>query len=375
MLTTVGPSVFAAATAMTLKFSSTPAFYTNETNIKIQSPKPLGLQLTIPKNTGVLPREISIELTGGAITVGKFYLTTDRNISVSAISGSAIKIPVPTPKPPNPKAPVPSETTLSLPMVYVGIVTGAALGLNEKLTINAKAVGGTLSCSATIIVRNSGSGGGTGGGGTKPPAKPPVKPPDKPKQPDQPKTDQGSSQFRDVKTTDWFYADVEYALKHNLFNGLSADSFGPKAPMTRGMIVTVLGRLSGASESSYTGSSFSDVGPGQYYTAYVEWAKANGIVNGMGDGKFAPNGNVSRQDFAVILTRYAELAKHPIPATRQPIMFSDGAKIAGYARQAVQTLSGGGIVNGVGNNAFNPAGNATRGEVAAMLHRFIESAK
>ena len=98
--------------------------------------------------------------------------------------------------------------------------------------------------------------------------------------------------FSDVRPTDWFYADVEYVVKNRLFEGVSATSFSPNAPMTRAMIVTVLGRLSGADVSAYTSSDFSDVAPGQYYTAYVEWAKANGIVNGVGGNLFAPNANV-----------------------------------------------------------------------------------
>jgi hypothetical protein len=183
----------------------------------------------------------------------------------------------------------------------------------------------------------------------------------------------GAAAFDDVKAADWFYDDVEYAVKNGLFNGISADIFGPNTPMTRAMIVTVLGRLEGVSESSYTGGGFGDVAPGQYYTAYAEWAKANGIVNGVGDNMFAPDGNVSRQDFAVILARYAKLSNKDIRATRDPITFSDEADIADYAKQAVQDLYSGGIINGVGGNAFNPKAGATRAEVAAMLRRFIEN--
>ncbi|MDR1246961.1 MAG: S-layer homology domain-containing protein [Clostridiales Family XIII bacterium] len=183
----------------------------------------------------------------------------------------------------------------------------------------------------------------------------------------------GAAAFDDVKAADWFYDDVEYAVKNGIFNGISADKFGPNIPMTRGMIVTVLGRLEGVNESSYTGGGFSDVAPGQYYTAYAEWAKANGIVNGVGENMFAPDGNVSRQDFAVMLTRYAELSQKDIRATRDPITFSDEADIADYAKQAVQDLYSGEIINGVGGNAFNPKGSATRAEAAAMLRRFIEN--
>jgi hypothetical protein len=186
--------------------------------------------------------------------------------------------------------------------------------------------------------------------------------------------DAWASPFGDVKASDWFYADVEYAVQNGLFNGTSADAFSPNAPMTRGMIVTVLGRLYGADESAYTAGSFSDVAAGQYYAAYVEWAKDSGIANGVGDGLFAPNADVSRQDFATLLMRYADVAQKQFPATRQFSVFADDADIADYAKSAVQTLYNGGIINGVGGNAVNPKGQATRAEVAAMLHRFIEAA-
>jgi hypothetical protein len=145
--------------------------------------------------------------------------------------------------------------------------------------------------------------------------------------------------------------------------------------MSRGMIVTALGRLNGVDTKSYTSGSFGDVAAGQYYTAYVEWAKANGIVNGVGENSFAPDMEVSRQDFAVILVRYAEFAKKPIGQARQPVTFNDQSQIAGYAKNAVRTLYAGGIINGMDNNAFAPTKSATRAEVAAMLHRFVNAIK
>ncbi|MDR2089545.1 MAG: S-layer homology domain-containing protein, partial [Clostridiales Family XIII bacterium] len=103
--------------------------------------------------------------------------------------------------------------------------------------------------------------------------------------------------------------------------------------------------------------------------------KANGIVNGVGGNSFAPDRNVSRQDFAVILVRYSEFAKTKLPSTRQPVTFADETQIAGYAKNAVRTLYAGAIINGVGQNTFSPAASATRAEVAAMLHRFVEATK
>jgi hypothetical protein len=143
--------------------------------------------------------------------------------------------------------------------------------------------------------------------------------------------------------------------------------------MTRAMLVTVLHRLDGLSASSGSGA-FGDVPSGQWYSDAVAWASSSGIVQGVGAGSFAPQADVTRQDLAVILTRYAEASGNQFPVTLQYQAFADDAEIADYAKNAVQTLVGGGIVNGKPGNAFDPKGNATRAEVAALLHRFVEKA-
>ncbi|MDR1616457.1 MAG: S-layer homology domain-containing protein, partial [Syntrophomonadaceae bacterium] len=99
------------------------------------------------------------------------------------------------------------------------------------------------------------------------------------------------------------------------------------------------------------------------------------IVSGIGDNKFAPDAEITRQDLAAIITRYAEYANKQFPATRQFVTFADDAQIADYAKSSVQSLYNGGIISGKPNNIFDPTGNATRAEVAAMMHRFIEAAK
>ncbi|MDR2355905.1 MAG: S-layer homology domain-containing protein, partial [Clostridiales Family XIII bacterium] len=177
--------------------------------------------------------------------------------------------------------------------------------------------------------------------------------------------------FSDVKESDWFYGDVEYAHTNGLFAGTSATSFSPNALMTRGMLVTVLGRLHGVDQSAYATSGFGDVAAGRYYTAYVEWAKENGIVMGTGSS-FAPDAEITRQDLAAIVTRYIDFADKHFPVTLQYTIFADETAIADYAKNAVQTLSGGGILTGKPGNSFDPRGSATRAEVAAVLHRFIE---
>ncbi|MDR2133433.1 MAG: S-layer homology domain-containing protein [Clostridiales Family XIII bacterium] len=176
--------------------------------------------------------------------------------------------------------------------------------------------------------------------------------------------------FTDVKQSDWFYGDVEYVSVNGLFNGTSATAFSPTTPMTRGMLTTVLARLNGTDLSAYTASGFDDVADGKYYTAAVAWAAANGIVSGVGSDEFAPDRAVTRQEMAAMIVRYAEFAKKQFPTTRQFVIFADDDRIADWAKNAVQTLYCGGIVSGKPGNIFDPQGNATRAEVAAILHRF-----
>jgi hypothetical protein len=177
--------------------------------------------------------------------------------------------------------------------------------------------------------------------------------------------------FTDVKESDWFFGDVRHVCENGLFTGMSATRFDPNAPMTRAMLVTVLGRLHGADENAGAPSGFDDVAADKYYTAHVTWAKENGIVNGVGGNRFAPDAEITRQDLSVILARYAEFANKQLADTVQYAAFADEAAIADYAKNAVRTLYCGGIVNGRPGNRFDPAGKATRAEVAAMLHRFI----
>ncbi|MDR1245490.1 MAG: S-layer homology domain-containing protein, partial [Clostridiales Family XIII bacterium] len=158
-------------------------------------------------------------------------------------------------------------------------------------------------------------------------------------------------------------------------NGTSATSFSPQTPMTRGMIITVLGRLAGADEDASASGGFSDIETGAYYTTYVAWAAANGLVSGTGAGDFAPNADVTRQDLATLIARYAEFAGLGVPPLYAAGSFDDDAQTADYAKDALQTLTAGGILNGKPGNIFDPRGSATRAEVAAILHRFIEATK
>ena len=158
-----------------------------------------------------------------------------------------------------------------------------------------------------------------------------------------------------------------------LFNGTTNTTFGPNENMTRAMFVTVLGRLSGAKVDHEKATKFTDVKTKQYYTGYVRWAAANGIVNGTDDTKFSPNDNITREQICAMMVRYASYAKITLKKVNAAIPFKDASKISGYAKAAVQACQQGGIVNGKDDGKFYPLGNATRAEVATILMNFFRT--
>lgn len=178
--------------------------------------------------------------------------------------------------------------------------------------------------------------------------------------------------FSDVKKASWYYDDVYYAWENELMNGLTPTTFGPGRTMTRGMLVTVLGRADGVDTGKYTGESFTDVSKNSYYAPYVEWAKVNNIVDGVGNNRFSPQRSITRAEIALVLTRYADYKKIDLPKTEPVIDFKDIKGI--QAESAIQALTQAGVINGKTPELFVPNGTALRSEVAALMHRFLEIA-
>lgn len=177
--------------------------------------------------------------------------------------------------------------------------------------------------------------------------------------------------FTDVSTSDWFYSDVMFVYENGLFSGTDSRSFSPNASMTRAMLVTVLYRLEG--EPAGTGSSsFSDVSSGSYYEKAVAWAAANGIVTGTGSTSFSPDAKVTREQLAAILYRYAQYKKLDTDAGAKLDSFSDAGNVSGYASEALSWAVSEGLINGASGRLM-PKGDATRAQVAAILHRFVEN--
>jgi hypothetical protein len=177
--------------------------------------------------------------------------------------------------------------------------------------------------------------------------------------------------FADVNADDWFYGDVYAIWESKLMNGTSAARFSPDRTLTRGMAVTVLYRIESSPEVTGLDNPFSDVSAGQYYTEAAIWAADREIILGYTNGTFGPNDNITREQMAAILYRYEQYAKKTLPDTLAGLVFADENSISGYAREAVAKLVTQGIIAGKPNNRFDPLGNMTRAELAAMLHRFI----
>lgn len=174
--------------------------------------------------------------------------------------------------------------------------------------------------------------------------------------------------FTDVPSTQWYYNDVRYVVEKGLFQGMSENTFEPGSPMQRGMMTTVLHRLAGKPEVGYA-AVFTDIPDGQWYTQGTIWAAGMGVVNGMGDGAFAPGLNVTRQQIAVMLYNYAMKAGKPVGVVGDLTAFWDHASVAAWGRDAMGWAVGAGILNG-SDGALLPNDSATRAQVAAMLHRF-----
>lgn len=174
--------------------------------------------------------------------------------------------------------------------------------------------------------------------------------------------------FTDVAPNAWYYDDVAYVYEHGLFDGVTSTSFNPAGKMQRCMITTVLHRLAGKPAVNYA-ALFSDIPDGQWYTEGTIWAGQRNVVTGVGGGKFSPFANVTRQEIAVILYRYARQMGYPVDQSADLSRFGDSEAVASWGREAVSWAVGTGILNG-SNGLLVPCGDATRAEVSAMLHRF-----
>ncbi|CUQ42541.1 leucine-rich repeat protein [Hungatella hathewayi] len=171
----------------------------------------------------------------------------------------------------------------------------------------------------------------------------------------------------------WAKSDIDFVASRNLLTGSGDAAFSPDSTITRGMFVTVLGRLAGIDPAAYPSSSrFSDIPATAYYAPFVEWAVSKEIVNGTGAASFEPDRPVTREEMAVIMQRYAGKLGYTLPKEREAEIFADNATITSDMKDAVQAMQQAGVMNGKGGRLFAPQDTATRAEAAAVLRRFVE---
>ena len=177
--------------------------------------------------------------------------------------------------------------------------------------------------------------------------------------------------FTDVTEGDWFYDAVRYAYETGLMDGVGDSLFAPNSETTRAQLVTILYRLEGEPEVSGT-SGFTDVEADTWYTDAVVWAAENGIVNGVSETEFAPGKDITREQLATILFRYAEAKGYDVSARVDLSAYPDADQIQSYAAESVAWAVAEGLIQGFEDNTLRPAGNATRAQIATILMRFCE---
>jgi len=181
----------------------------------------------------------------------------------------------------------------------------------------------------------------------------------------------GANPFTDVSEKDWFYGDVMFVYENGLMLGTSKTLFSPHGTATRGMMATILWRMEGRPAPKGK-NSFTDVEAGKWYADAITWTAENGIFAGYGKDKFGPDDPITREQLAAIFYRYADYKGYDLTVKGNPDTFKDADKITDYAKTAMQWTVGSGLVKGKSSNLLDPQGTATRAEIAAMLHRFIE---
>lgn len=177
--------------------------------------------------------------------------------------------------------------------------------------------------------------------------------------------------FEDVSVDQWFYEAVKYVYDNELMNGISATEFNPNGLLTRGTIAQVLFNLEGADADA--AAVFDDVPADAWFADAVNWAAANNIVTGYGDGTFGPDNNITREQMAAILYRYAQFKGYDVSAKGDLTAFTDGDNVSEWATDALAWCVGAKLINGRDNGTVDATGTATRAEIAQIFMNFCEN--
>ena len=177
-----------------------------------------------------------------------------------------------------------------------------------------------------------------------------------------------AADFTDVPENSWYRDAVQYAVNMGLMKGISDSQFAPETSMSRAMLVTVLWRYAGSPKEG--ANNFDDVTNGLWYTDAIAWAAENGVVTGVGNGKFDPDGSVTREQLAVVLYRYSNAEGIDTSSRKSLDSFPDAAKVSDWAAEPMKWAVSAGLITG-SNEQLMPQNSATRAQTAAMLHRFF----
>ena len=254
-------------------------------------------------------------------------------------------------------------------------------GTSYTLNASGSSVG-TATASTDTITGGGPGGGQPGNGGNMQPPQDGQQPPDFPGNGDS--SNSGSSSgsgsntqpsapgtFTDVKDSDWFASAVKYAYEKGLMSGTGNGVFSPNTATNRAMIVTILYRLEG-SPAVTNSSSFTDVASGTYYADAVAWAAENGIVSGYGNNKFGPTDNITREQLATILYRYAQYKNNDTTASADLSAYTDAGTISTYAKTALSWANASKLINGTSGTTLSPKQTATRAQVAQILMNLLK---
>lgn len=182
-----------------------------------------------------------------------------------------------------------------------------------------------------------------------------------------------SGSFADVASDAWYYEAVSFVIARGLFSGTGIDTFEPDRTMTRAMFVTVLARLSGADLSTFNAPAFSDTQGGAWYASAVAWAASSGIVDGLGDGRFGPDEEITREQMCALLMRYAAKSGIQLMGEGNTAVFNDEGTISDWSLENVNTARKAGLIEGKADNCFDPQGVLTRAEAATIFMRFMQN--
>lgn len=178
--------------------------------------------------------------------------------------------------------------------------------------------------------------------------------------------------FTDVKESDWFFKGVEYVVDKDIMSGVSENEFAPSGKLTRAMLVQMLYNME-SRPACDAENAFMDVPVGQWYTDAVIWANDAKIVSGMGEGLFAPNMEITREQMVAMLYNYAKYKGYDVTASADLSAFADTASVSAWAQPAMQWAVAEGYISGMGDSQLAPQGTATRAEIASVIMRFMEA--